>query len=101
MTTSHTNTDLTQLFSFHDITERERLQVTEEVGQLVLESALQRLMIELDEEQLDKLEQILDKHAHSTGEQTMHALTTAFPQFAEYFIQEAEFFSSEVQQMLA
>lgn len=90
--------DQTELFGLNELTEGERAAFLDEVGSIVLESALLRYVTELGPEEQETLEAFVAEHSDS--EELLTELERVHPRFGELLREEIAAFKEEAQTVL-
>ena len=88
-----------ELFGFKDLSPEEKAELLDEVGAVILESAVLRFMAASDEPTIEKFETITDTYAES--EDLFPKLQEAFPAFSSILEEEIVSFKDEAKAVLA
>lgn len=96
--TSILTTDQRALFGLDEMTEEEQAAFLDEVGGIVMESALLRYLTELEPAAQQELEEFIAEHAED--EEFLEELGAAHPRFAELLTEEIAAFKEEAQAVL-
>lgn len=97
-TTDLLQTDVTKALGLDDATPEERETILAEVGELILQSALQRLLLTLDETAAGSLAELLSREVEQ--ETILQEVFTEHPELATLLEEEAQAFRDEVRYML-
>ena len=78
----NTHTDQPSPDHTNQLSEGDSAAIVQDVSSLIFESALGRLSLELEEQQLAQLEQLLETHKHS--ESLVTEIVAQYPVFQQY-----------------
>ena len=93
MSTDILEKDLTSLFGIDALPPKERDEFLEDIGSLVLESTITRLMTEMDEANQEKLAKLVTNS--KSPEKALEDLEKAYPEISKIFEEEVISFKEE------
>jgi len=99
MSTDILEKDLTSLFGIDALPPKERDEFLEDIGSLVMESTISRLMTDMSEEEQEKVVEVVT--ASEDPEDILENLEKAYPQINQLFMEEVTAFKEEAIAVMA
>ena len=93
MSTDILEKDLTSLFGIDAMPPKERDEFLEDIGSLVMESTITRLMIDMSEDEQEKVVEVVTES--ESPENILENLEKAYPQINQLFREEVTAFKEE------
>jgi hypothetical protein len=90
---------LAKVINFDAWSEAEQLSFMASSGQLILDAAVNRLLLSLGESDIAKLELYLDTHGETTD--VLSYLSQTYPQFDELITEEVVAFQAEAERIVS
>lgn len=99
MSTDILEKNISELFGFSEMTDEEKAELLDNIGSVIMESAVLRFITSAEEKEISKLEQFIDRYENDDA--LLEKLLREFPSFQDTLEEEIAAFKTEAVEVLS